>query len=216
MQKCIESLADLDEVNDEGVAYYDDLIDELLDNGITPVVTLYHWDLPYYLHDSNLGWLNTAEAPGWFEKYARVCFELFGDRVSRQMLTVTGLDVLFQVKQWITFNEPWVTATQAYGTGEKAPGIHQPGIGDYIAAHNQIRAHARAYRLYHSEFAETQKGQVGITLNCDWFEPQDPDNEAHIEASETMLQFWFGWFATPILLTGKYPEIMREKAICNL
>ena len=135
------------------------------------------------------------------------------------------------MKQWITLNEPFVTSVMGYGKGVFAPGIVQPGVGDYLSAHNQIRAHARAYRLdscyivyililcainhnyrlYHKEFAETQEGQVGITLNTDWFEPEDFQNSSHVEASETMLQFWFGWFANPILINGKYPEIMRQK-----
>ena len=74
-------LKDLDEVNEEGVAYYDNLINELIENGITPLVTLYHWDLPWYLQESDLGWLS-HDSPDWFEKYAKVCFERFGDRVS--------------------------------------------------------------------------------------------------------------------------------------
>jgi beta-glucosidase/6-phospho-beta-glucosidase/beta-galactosidase len=74
------------------------------------------------------------------------------------ILTIGSAYISFQVKQWITFNEPWVTSTQGYGTGEKAPGKINPGIGEYKAAHNQIRAHGRAYRLYHKEFETTQKG----------------------------------------------------------
>ena len=108
-------------------------------------------------------------------------------------------------------NEPWVQSLLGYGDGVNAPGIQ--GIGDkaYIAAHNQIRAHAKAYRLYENEFAQIQNGQCGITLNCEWAEPQDPNDPSHVEASNTNIQFYLGWFAHPIFVNGRYPEVMREK-----
>ena len=90
---------------------------------------------------------------------------------------------------WITLNEPWAQSILGYGDGTNAPGIR--GIGDsvYIAAHNQIRAHAKAYRVYEKEFAAIQNGQVGITLNIFWAEPVDPKDPLHIEASDTFMQF---------------------------
>ena len=148
--------------NPEGIQYYKDLISELKSNGITPFVTLYHWDLPQVLEDQG-GWLN-RNVSDWFEAYARVCFREFGD----------------DVKHWITLNEPWVTAVNAYGTGSNAPGIEGIGTSTYQAAHNQIRAHAKAYRAYHRDFAEQQQGQVGITLNVDWAEPEDFNDPAHL------------------------------------
>ncbi len=66
-------------MNQEGVAYYNSLIDELLANGITPLVTIYHWDLPQALEDQG-GW-KSESSPTWFEEYAVACFGLFGDRV---------------------------------------------------------------------------------------------------------------------------------------
>ena len=78
----------------------------------------------------------------YFEDYAKVAFEAFGDRV----------------KNWITINEPWVIAVSGYGTGDFAPGIYGPGIYDYQAGHNLIRAHAKAYRLYHKKFQNAQNG----------------------------------------------------------
>lgn len=81
-----------DPVNEEGIAFYNKLIDGLLARGITPWLTLYHWDLPQGLQDRYGGWLNKEEVSKDFERYARVCYERFGDRV----------------KNWITLNEPWV------------------------------------------------------------------------------------------------------------
>ncbi len=55
------------------------------------------------------------------------------------------------------------------------------------------------------------KGRVGITLNVNWMEPEDPDDSSHHEASDTKLEFDFGWYAHPILIDGTYPDVMREK-----
>jgi len=182
-----------DNKNELGIKYYHDLIDELLANEIVPAVTLYHWDLPQALQDKG-GWL-VPEVADWFEEYARVCFEEFGG----------------DVKFWITLNEPKETSLQGHGSGDMAPGITGMGTNVYIAAHNQIRAHAKAYKLYHDVFAEGQGGQIGITLNIDWFEPLDPSKPEDLEASETLMNFNLGWYAHAILVDGKYPEVMRQK-----
>jgi len=181
------------EKNQEGIEYYHALIDELLANDIVPAVTLYHWDLPQALQEQG-GWLNASVAD-WFEEYARVCFEEFGGNV----------------KFWITLNEPKETAIQGHGTGTMAPGIEGIGTSTYIAAHNLIRAHARAYRAYEQDFAAGQGGKCGITLNVNWAEPRDPDDDADVEASNTHLQFNLGWYAHAIFIDGKYPEVMRSK-----
>ena len=81
-----------DSLNEAGIAFYNRLIDGLTAREITPWVTLYHWDLPQELHDRYGGWLNVQESQADFERYARVCYERFGDRVQK----------------WITFNEPWI------------------------------------------------------------------------------------------------------------
>lgn len=83
-----------DPVNEPGIAFYNKLIDSLLARGITPWITLYHWDLPQGIHDRYGGWLNVEESQLDFERYAKVCYERFGDRV----------------KNWITLNEPWIVS----------------------------------------------------------------------------------------------------------
>jgi len=180
-------------INPDGVQYYRNVIAALKAKNIEPMVTLYHWDLPQALEDQG-GWLN-ADVAFWFEEYARACFQELGD----------------EVKLWITINEPSVASINGYGNGVHAPG--KIGMGDnvYIVAHNLIRAHAKAYRVYHNEFAATQGGQIGITLNSAWAEPLDPFDDSDLEASEIDMQFGLGWYAQPILMDGKYPSIMREK-----
>ncbi|TYZ58837.1 hypothetical protein PybrP1_005137 [[Pythium] brassicae (nom. inval.)] len=91
-------------VNEEGVAFYNNLINELLANGIEPLVTLYHWDLPLPLLTEFDGWLGGKHIQDAFAAYARVCFARFGDRV----------------KSWLTLNEPWCSAFLGYGIGPSA------------------------------------------------------------------------------------------------
>ena len=100
---------------------------------------------------------------------------------------------------------------KGYGAGNFAPGIEGIGTTSYISAHNQILAHARAYRLYKSKYSDSQGGTIGITLNIHWAEPQDPRNPEHVDASERVVQFALGWFAQPILIDGKYPQVMRDQ-----
>jgi beta-glucosidase len=130
------------EVNEEGVDFYNRLIDGLLENGIAPNVTLYHWDLPQALQDRG-GWTNRDVAE-WFAEYARLAFARFGDRV----------------KLWSTLNEPialWV----GYGMGLFAPGIHDARAGKQ-AMHNAMLAHGRAVQEFR---AAGSPGEIGIVID---------------------------------------------------
>ena len=98
-------------LNPAGIGFYDRLVDELLEAGITPWVTLYHWDLPQELEDDG-GWPARATAAR-FAEYAGIAASALGDRV----------------KHWITLNEPWCSAFLGYGSG-----IHAPGRADPTAA----------------------------------------------------------------------------------
>ena len=179
------------EVNPEGIRFYSDLIDELLAHGITPWVTLYHWDLPLALELEIDGWRNPLIAD-IFAEYARTCFASFGDRV----------------KHWITLNEPWVSSIFGHGNGIMAPG-RRSNDEPYLAAHQLLRAHAKAVEVYRKEFQDSQQGRIGITNNCDWREPLT-DSGADQAAAQRALEFFLGWFADPVYL-GDYPEVMRER-----
>ncbi len=181
-------------LNEPGAAFYDDLIDALIEHGIEPLATIYHWDHPAALLDEFGGFLS-PEIIERYLYYARACFERYGDRV----------------KSWITFNEPFCVCAHGFCTGMHAPGkLDNPGRDPYTAAHHLLLAHAKAYRMYEKEFKAEQGGCVGITLNTEWFEPRNPKSEKDIEASMRYQSFHLGWFADPVY-KGDYPAEMRER-----
>jgi beta-glucosidase len=130
------------EVNKLGLDYYERLVDGLLERGVTPMATLYHWDLPQPLEDAG-GWLvrETAER---FADYAIAVHDRLGDRV----------------RLWATLNEPWCSAYLGYGSGRHAPG-KQVGLDAHRAAHHLLLAHGLAAERMHEAGADN----VGIVLN---------------------------------------------------
>ncbi|XP_021963511.1 lactase-phlorizin hydrolase isoform X2 [Folsomia candida] len=180
-----------DGVNQAGIDHYNEVIDNLIAEGITPFITLYHWDLPLPLTWDG-SWLN-EDIIEHFKDYARIVFENYGDRV----------------KLWLSFNEPHVFCFADWTYAYLNPFNWTQPVKPYICSHNILKAHALAWRMYDSEFRPTQGGKMGITLNCDWPEPLDPANSAHVEASDRSMHFHYGLYANP-LLRGEYPPIMRS------
>ncbi|XP_028037389.1 myrosinase 1-like [Bombyx mandarina] len=164
-------------ISEDGVKYYNTLINALLENGIEPLVTLYHWDLPQRLQDLG-GWTNPHIAE-WFENYARTAFELFGDRV----------------KTWITINEPFVVCDMAYNTGLVAPGIIDPEIAPYLCNKYTLMAHARAWRLYDKEFRHKYHGKISIANQLFWFQPLTEEDK---EVTDLALENCVGRYSHPI------------------
>ncbi|CAH1116870.1 unnamed protein product [Phaedon cochleariae] len=180
-----------DQINQAGVTYYKNLLRGLRANDIEPVVTIFHWELPMALQEYN-GLLNESFID-WYADYATVCFELFGD----------------DVKFWSTFNEPKQSCSGGYGYGYFVPNIHSEGLLEYVSAHNLLRAHAKAYRIYEERFKAAQGGKVGIVLDSSSYIPGS-DRPEDITATETNYQFELGWFANPVF-NGDYPEIMKSR-----
>lgn len=185
-----------DGINEEGVDFYNRLIDVLLDAGITPYVTLFHWDLPQALEDEYGGWLNRNVIDD-FTNYARLCFQLFGDRV----------------QHWITLNESWTVAVNGYNNHVHAPGHSEhPGTETYLAAHHLLLSHAHAVQVYRTEFQHHHNGNgmIGIANCADYRYPADFEKDEDYEAAERAMIFQLGWFADPIWL-GDYPDEMKER-----
>ncbi len=181
------------EVNEAGIAFYNRLIDLLLEAGIAPYVTLYHWEMPLALEMTYGGWLYEG-IDDHFAAYARLCFERFGDRV----------------KQWMTFNESNAIAECGYRWGVHAPGrMANPDTEPYLCAHHLLLSHAKAVAVYRQEFQAQQNGQIGIAHNTYWPEPASEKAEDR-EAAERAFDFTVGWLHDP-LYRGDYPASMRQR-----
>lgn len=157
-----------DKINEKGVEYYNNLINELLKYNIQPMVTLYHWDLPQKLQNLG-GWTNPLIVD-WFTDYARVAFELFGDKV----------------KYWFTINEARSVCYHGYATLKLAPLYNISGIAEYLCYKNILLAHANVYHLFNNEYRSKMDGTIGMVIYTSWFEPE---SEEHAEAAEDASQF---------------------------
>ncbi|MFD1788039.1 GH1 family beta-glucosidase [Sphingomonas floccifaciens] len=172
-------------VNEAGLAFYERLVDTLLANGIEPICTLFHWDLPAALDDRG-GWLN-RDIADWFVEYARVLFERLDGRV----------------KKWVTLNEPWVVSDGGYLHGALAPG-HKNMFEAPIASHNMMRAHGAAVKLYR----EIGAHEIGLVVNI---EPKYPASDSAEDQAATVRAdaYMNRQYLDPAML-GRYPDEMRE------
>ncbi|RUL63025.1 beta-glucosidase [Dyella dinghuensis] len=172
-------------INQKGLDFYSRLVDELLENGIEPNATLFHWDLPAALDDRG-GWLNRDSAD-WFAEYASVVFKALDGRV----------------KLWSTINEPWVVTDGGYLHGVLAPG-HRNKYEAPIAAHNIMRASGAGIQAYRA----VGKHQIGVVFNI---EPKYPasDNPKDLAATRRAQAYMNEQFADPALL-GSYPPELKD------
>jgi beta-glucosidase len=172
-------------VNPGGLDFYERLVDALLENGIRPLVTLFHWDLPAALDDRG-GWLNPDIAE-WFAEYAGVLFRALDGRV----------------EMWTTLNEPWVVADGGYLQGKLAPG-HQSLFEAPIASHNLLRAHAAAVRAYRA----VGKHSIGLVVNL---EPKYPASKKPEDLAATARAdaYMNRQYLDPVFL-GRYPAEMPK------
>jgi beta-glucosidase len=173
------------EVNQRGLDFYSQLVDGLLETGITPFVTLFHWDLPQALQDQG-GWpaRQTAEA---FVDYADAVGRKLGDRV----------------KFWSTHNEPWCASFLSYQIGEHAPGLKNEWTQAIKASHHLLLSHGLAVPAIR---ANSPGAEVGIVLN---YEPTEPASKswADYQAARQYDGYFNRWFTDPVFGRG-YPADM--------
>ena len=175
------------EVNPKAVSFYNDYFDELINNGIEPFVNLYHFDMPMALQEKG-GWLQreTVEA---YARYAKTCFDLFGDKV----------------KKWFTHNEPIVPVEAGYlyqlHYPEESNMKHAVQVG-----FNEALASALAIKAYHEN---GQNGQIGIILNLTPSYPRDSNNPEDVRAAEIADAFFNRSFLDPAV-KGVFPEELVE------
>lgn len=168
--------------NEKGMEFYKQLVEEIIKNGMEPVVTLYHWDLPQKLQDIG-GWAN-RKVTDYFAEYAEYVYAQLGD----------------SVEKWITFNEPACTAFVGNWAGRHAPGLHDYSTALQVS-HHLLLAHGKAVRALK---AAGLKKEIGITLNMNPYYPAS-DSQEDADAAERGYLSWNRWFADPIF-KGSYPE----------
>lgn len=179
-------------VNTKGLQFYSDLVDELILNGIEPLVTLFHWDYPYSLHKKG-GWLNN-DSSDWFAEYTKIVVDALSDRV----------------KYWMTINEPQVFIGCGYDLGKFAP-FEQHNSKDLAQmSHNVLLSHGKAVKIIRDN-AKT-KPIIGFAFATPCVTPYNNSNEAIEEAKRKSFafnkdEFIFdtSWWADPIIL-GDYPQ----------
>jgi beta-glucosidase/6-phospho-beta-glucosidase/beta-galactosidase len=182
------------EVNQEGVDFYNQLIDACLEYGITPMVTIFHWDLPQYLEEKG-GWLN-RETCAAYTHYAKICFDRFGDRV----------------KLWATFNEPRYYTNSGYLIGNYPPG-HQDIQETVTASYYMMLASAMAVEAFR---AGGYDGQIGIVHSFSPVYTMDTRVESAI-AERFADNFYNNWILDTAAL-GEIPgDLLGElKKTCDL
>ena len=186
-------------VNEKGIDFYNALIDELLEQGIEPYITLYHWELPYEIYKRG-GWMN-PEIVEWFGQYARLVAERFSDRV----------------KYFFTLNEPQCFVGLGFLQGCHAPGVKAPLRDTFEMAHNALKAHGRAVQMLRAY--GKQNVQIGYAPTSGMCYPEK-ETPKDIEAARKALfalpddvSNWtwnVSWWSDPVIL-GKYPEEGMKK-----
>jgi len=169
-------------INQAGIDYYNKIIDALLEQGIEPWITLYHWDLPHDLEVKG-GWTN-RESVAWFSEYAAICAQHFGDRV----------------KNWMVINEPSVFTGAGYFLGIHAPG--KKGITNYLKAmHHVTLATAAVAKILREKVSGAN---IGTTFSCTHIEPATQSTK-DVEAAKRVDTLLNRTFIEPILGLG-YPQ----------
>jgi beta-glucosidase len=174
-------------LNETGLDFYDRLVDELLEAGIDPYVTLYHWDLPLALQKRYHGWFHRETAMA-FADYSTVMVKRLGDRI----------------RKWATLNEPEVIIAGYIGDG-MAPAMNLPRSGHRVG-HHLLLGHALATQAMRAARSDIE---CGIVLNLVPIDPLDPADETHVAAAKNRWETSYSWYLDG-MLKGAYPDSVQN------
>lgn len=180
-------------VNEKGLQFYSDLVDELLKYGITPFATLFHWDYPSALHQRG-GWLN-PDSSLWFAEYTKVVVQRLGDRV----------------KYFSTLNEPQMIIGNSFVKTNNAPGIKMSDQAVVRMIHNLLLSHGRAVDVIRQLYGDIKVGIAPCSgpLMPTGDSPEDLEaaRQSYFKAGNTIDELAWGasWYSDPVVL-GTYPQ----------
>lgn len=175
------------EVNIKAVEFYNNVIDELIENNIEPIITLFHFDMPLKMQEIG-GW-ESREVVNAYVEYCKVCFKLFGDRV----------------KNWITFNEPIVIVEGGYLHNFHYPNVKDGKRGIQVGYH-EILAHCSVVKAYKSM---CQDGKIGIVLNLTPSYPRSTEDEEDVKAANIADLIYNRSFLDTVV-KGEFPKELVE------
>ncbi|MCD7958421.1 MAG: beta-glucosidase [Ruminococcus sp.] len=179
-------------VNEKGLQFYSDLVDELLAAGIEPLITLFHWDYPLALHHKG-GWLN-RESVDWFATYTKIVVDALSDRV----------------QYWMTINEPQVFIGNGYENGSFAPFLKLPQAEVARMCHHVLLSHGKAVQVIRENAKKSPKIGFAMVTPCYTPKSEAPNDveqarQKSFAFDSTSIAFNNAWWADPIFF-GKYPE----------
>lgn len=182
-------------VNEKGLDFYDRLLDSLLEAGITPYATLFHWDYPYALFRRG-GWMN-PDSPKWFAEYTQVVAKRLGDR----------LEHVF------TLNEPQCFIGISYDTTEHAPGMHFPIWDTLQMAHHVLLGHGLSVQVLRDLMP---RAEIGIAPTCSAHYPVSTDPQDIEAARQAMFDvpentFWSASLWSDPIFKGEYPQQLYQR-----
>jgi beta-glucosidase/6-phospho-beta-glucosidase/beta-galactosidase len=176
-------------VNEKGIQYYINLLNEVKKNGLKTSCTLFHWDMPQALYDEYKSFLSEKLVDDYVN-YVKLVFQRLGDKCD----------------YWITFNEPKTTCSGFGVNPSMAPGFPGPRSEMYRCGHTLLLAHAAAVKEYRKTGL---KAPIGIKIDVSRDIPFDKNDKKYRDASDRANDFSIGWFVNP-LTRGDYPEAMKS------
>lgn len=181
----------------EGLDFYDRLVDGLLEAGVTPWATLFHWDYPLEKYHAG-GWLN-GDSPAWFADYASILADRFGDRITN----------------WMTFNEPQCFIGLGHFDGIHAPGLRLGYEDLFRIIRNYLLANGRATQILRASNAKARVGIAGVS-NCALPYREVPEDIAaafsySFEEGGLSKDYWFQPFYIDPIVLGTWPQFASEK-----